>query len=77
MAIFSHFSFAAARPLPNLPAAQSCRGLHGHRFRVDITLAGELEIDTGSVVGFDDVDRLTHMVRHELDQRARALQPRR
>ena len=36
--IFKEFTFEAAHLLPNLPEDHKCRRLHGHSFRVRLTL---------------------------------------
>ena len=38
MEIFKEFSFEAAHRLPNVPAGHKCARLHGHSFRVEITV---------------------------------------
>ena len=66
--IFKIFTFEAAHRLPNLPASHKCSRLHGHSFRVELHLRGELQTHENWVVDFADVkhafapiyDRLDH-----------------
>lgn len=41
--ICKEFTFAAAHSLPLMPEWHKCRRLHGHTYRVEIRLAGELD----------------------------------
>lgn len=49
------FSFEAAHELPW--HAGKCKRLHGHSYRVEVTVEGPLD-DNGIVVDFDDVKRV-------------------
>ena len=40
MEIFNEFTFEAAHLLPNVPDGHKCLRLHGHSFRVTLTVAG-------------------------------------
>ncbi|HEX4245939.1 MAG TPA: 6-carboxytetrahydropterin synthase QueD [Acidimicrobiales bacterium] len=46
------FTFEAAHRLPWHPG--KCAGLHGHSYRLDVTVAGPLD-ENGIVVDFDDL----------------------
>lgn len=69
MDLFFRFDFAAARYLPNLPAAHRCHRLHGHTFHVELTIRGEVGQDSGWIVDFDDVDRIIDELKDDLDHR--------
>ena len=69
MDLFFRFDFAAARYLPYLPASHRCHRLHGHTFCVELTIRGELGVDSGWIVDFDDVDRAMVELKDELDHR--------
>jgi queuosine biosynthesis protein QueD len=49
------FTFEAAHSLPHAPEGHKCRRLHGHSFRVEVVLAGEVEPDTGWFVDYGDI----------------------
>lgn len=44
------FEFEAAHHLPNYNGA--CRNLHGHSYRLEITVAGEIDDETGMIMDF-------------------------
>jgi 6-pyruvoyltetrahydropterin/6-carboxytetrahydropterin synthase len=73
--IFKIFGFEAAHYLPNVPAGHKCRRMHGHSFRVEVYVAGEVDRETGWVMDFADLkacfepleDRLDHRVLNEIE----------
>ena len=68
MDIFKIFTLEAAHRLPNVPEGHKCARLHGHSFRVELHVSGEIDPHTGWVMDFADVkaafkpiyDRLDH-----------------
>jgi 6-pyruvoyltetrahydropterin/6-carboxytetrahydropterin synthase len=55
MEIFKEFTFEAAHKLPGVPDGHKCARLHGHSFRVEIHVAGEVDGKTGWVMDFADI----------------------
>jgi 6-pyruvoyltetrahydropterin/6-carboxytetrahydropterin synthase len=55
MEIFKEFTFEAAHRLPNVPEGHKCRRLHGHSFRVEIHVRGEVGDETGWIVDFAEI----------------------
>jgi 6-pyruvoyltetrahydropterin/6-carboxytetrahydropterin synthase len=51
------FTFEAAHRLPWHPG--KCAGLHGHSYRLDVTVTGPLD-DNGIVMDFDDLQAAVH-----------------
>ena len=47
MHIFKVFQLEAAHRLPNVPVGHKCARLHGHSFRVEIHVSGEIGEATG------------------------------
>ena len=47
MEIFKEFTFEAAHRLPNVPAGHKCARLHGHSFRVRVTVDGPVDAQSG------------------------------
>ena len=43
------FRFEAAHTLPSLPEDHKCRQMHGHSFKIDISVAGEVDEEIGWV----------------------------
>jgi 6-pyruvoyltetrahydropterin/6-carboxytetrahydropterin synthase len=67
MNIFKVFTLEAAHRLPNVPDGHKCARLHGHSFRVEVHLTGELGEDSGWVVDFGDVKSAFQPIYDELD----------
>ena len=55
MDIFKSFTLEAAHRLPNVPAGHKCARVHGHSFRVELHVSGEVGADTGWVMDFGDI----------------------
>lgn len=49
------FRFESAHFLPKVPEGHRCRNLHGHNYRVEIVLRGEID-ERGFVKDFGEVD---------------------
>lgn len=47
--IVKEFRFEAAQTLPTLPGDHKCKRMHGHSFRVEITVEGEVDEKIGWV----------------------------
>jgi 6-pyruvoyltetrahydropterin/6-carboxytetrahydropterin synthase len=64
------FTFEAAHRLPRLPADHKCFRMHGHGFRVEIAVAGEIDPTLGWLVDYADIAaRVEPIIRGELDHR--------
>jgi 6-pyruvoyltetrahydropterin/6-carboxytetrahydropterin synthase len=74
MNIFRAFTIEAAHRLPNVPAGHKCSRLHGHSFRIELHLSGDVQPHAGWVMDFADVraafqptyDRLDHHYLNEI-----------
>jgi 6-pyruvoyltetrahydropterin/6-carboxytetrahydropterin synthase len=55
MEIFKEFTFEAAHKLPGVPDGHKCARLHGHSFKVEIHVAGEVDAKTGWVMDFAEI----------------------
>jgi 6-pyruvoyltetrahydropterin/6-carboxytetrahydropterin synthase len=75
MDIFKSFTLEAAHRLPNVPAGHKCARVHGHSFRVELHVSGEVGADTGWVMDFGDIkaafkplyDQLDHHYLNDID----------
>jgi 6-pyruvoyltetrahydropterin/6-carboxytetrahydropterin synthase len=67
MDIFKIFTIEAAHRLPNVPAGHKCSRLHGHSFRVEIQLHGNIGTNTGWVMDFSDVKSAFQPLYDQLD----------
>ena len=64
------FRFEAAHRLPMVPPEHKCHRLHGHSFRIEITVAGEVDARTGWFVDYAGITAVVEPVlRAELDHR--------
>ena len=68
------FRFEAAHRLPKVPAGHKCARLHGHSFRVELTVAGPVDAATGWFIDFQRIfdawnplcERLDHNYLNEI-----------
>jgi len=67
MEIWKEFTFEAAHLLPRLPADHKCRRLHGHSFRVRVTVEGPLDPTLEWVLDFADIQAAFEPIRRQLD----------
>lgn len=67
--IWKEFGFESAHRLPNVPDGHKCGRLHGHSFRVRLTLRGEPGADTGWVMDFGDLKAAWKPLEETLDHR--------
>jgi 6-pyruvoyltetrahydropterin/6-carboxytetrahydropterin synthase len=61
------FRFEAAHLLPNVPSGHKCRRLHGHSFRVDVAVRGDVDPHVGWFVDYADMDAAFAPIRGQLD----------
>src|SRR5210317_282224 len=67
MEIFRVFQIEAAHYLPNVPEGHKCRRLHGHSFRIEVRVEGEVGAESGWVMDFADVKRAFQPLFDQLD----------
>ncbi len=67
MEVFREFTFEAAHRLPNVPAGHKCARLHGHSFRVEVHVEGDVDPETGMVIDFADIKAAFAPLREPLD----------
>jgi 6-pyruvoyltetrahydropterin/6-carboxytetrahydropterin synthase len=67
MQVFKEFQIEAAHLLPNLPAEHKCRRLHGHSFRILVTVGGEMDPKFGWVMDFADIGKAFRPLFEQLD----------
>jgi 6-pyruvoyltetrahydropterin/6-carboxytetrahydropterin synthase len=69
------FHFEAAHDLPTFPADHKCRRLHGHSFRFDVIVEGDVDPARGYLIDYGDITaaaapivrRLDHYYLNEID----------
>jgi 6-pyruvoyltetrahydropterin/6-carboxytetrahydropterin synthase len=69
MRIYKEFTFEAAHFLPSAPPGHPNSRVHGHSFRVRVTIDGEPDETTGLVMHLDDVEAALADVHEALDHR--------
>ena len=75
MEIYKAFTIEAAHRLPNLPESHKCYRLHGHSFRIEVHVTGEVDQNTGWIMDFADIsaafkplfERLDHHYLNEIE----------
>lgn len=69
------FRFEAAHRLPMVPPGHKCERLHGHSFKIELTIAGPVDPKTGWFIDFGVVydawrplyDKLDHRYLNEIE----------
>ena len=69
------FDFEAAHWLPNVPEGHKCRRMHGHSFRGELAVRGEIDARTGWLIDYADlkavvdplVKRLDHYLLNDIE----------
>jgi 6-pyruvoyltetrahydropterin/6-carboxytetrahydropterin synthase len=74
--IVKEYTFEAAHRLTHVSADHKCGRLHGHSFRLEVKLEGEVDPQTGWLIDFGDIskvvrpivdDRLDHSYLNEVE----------
>ena len=52
MEVYKIFKIESARSLPNLPDGHPCKNIHGHSFKIKISVNGNVNEKTGFVMDF-------------------------
>jgi 6-pyruvoyltetrahydropterin/6-carboxytetrahydropterin synthase len=63
------FRFEAAHWLPTFPEGHKCHRMHGHSFRFDVVVAGEVPPDRGYLVDYGQIQEAAAPIVDELDHR--------
>src|SRR3954467_9500987 len=61
------FRFEAAHDLPTFPADHKCRRLHGHSFRFDVVVEGEVDAAKGYLIDYGDIKQAADPIVKRLD----------
>ena len=61
------FRFEAAHLLPRVPAGHKCARLHGHSFKVELTVEGPVDPDTGWFIDFSELAEVWEPLWKQLD----------
>jgi len=61
------FHFEAAHDLPTFPEGHKCRRLHGHSFRFDVIVEGDVDSDKGYLIDYGDIKSAVAPIVKQLD----------
>ena len=61
------FRFEAAHVLPTFPDGHKCRRLHGHSFRIDVIVEGDVDAQRGYLIDFGDIKHVVDPIVRRLD----------
>ncbi len=61
------FGFEAAHFLPGFPDGHKCRRLHGHSYRVDVIVEGDVPEGRGYLIDYADIKTAFDPIRRQLD----------
>ena len=67
MRLVKGFGFEAAHRLPRLPQEHKCFRLHGHSFRAELHVEGEVSPETGWFIDYADIKRAYAPLERVLD----------
>lgn len=65
--IVQSFRLEAAHFLPNVPEQHRCRRVHGHSYKIDVHVSGEIDPQTGWIVDFYDIEAVFQPLLKRLD----------
>ena len=63
------FTFEAAHWLPSCPDGHKCRRMHGHSFRVDVAVEGDIPDGRHYLIDYGDIKQAIDPVYEQLDHR--------
>lgn len=69
MEIFKVYKFDAAHRLPHVDEGHPCSEIHGHSFRIEIHISGEIDHRAGWVMDFADIDKAFLPLLDQLDHK--------
>ena len=61
------FKFEAAHQLPNVPPGHKCARMHGHSFKLELTVAGPVNPETGWFIDFGELHAIWAPLNEQLD----------
>lgn len=64
-----HFQIESARFLPFLPATHPCSRMHGHSFKIILSLVGPLDPKLGWVLDYHEISLVMKPLLDQLDHR--------
>lgn len=68
MKIAAQFGFEAAHRLPHLPDGHKCKNLHGHNYRLEVSVEGPLD-ERGFVMDYAELEAIVDPIIRRVDHR--------
>lgn len=65
--LIKQFHFEAAHDLPTFPPGHKCRRLHGHSFRFDVVVEGDVDLGKGYLIDYGDIKKAAEPLILRLD----------
>lgn len=65
--LVKEFRFEAAHRLPHVPEGHKCQRLHGHSFKVELTVGGPVDPKTGWFIDYDVLQEIWDPIHQVLD----------
>lgn len=65
--LVKEFTFEAAHRLPRVPQGHKCARLHGHSFRCEVTVRGEVDPRAGWFMDYGEIASAIEPLRQRLD----------
>lgn len=69
LTVSRQYHFEAAHFLPNVKEGHRCKRMHGHNYRIEITLGGALTEHEGWILDFWDMDAVMQPILDLVDHR--------
>ncbi|MCL4135445.1 UNVERIFIED_CONTAM: hypothetical protein GTU68_044028 [Idotea baltica] len=61
------FKFEAAHYLPTMPEGHKCRRMHGHSFKIEVNVKGDIDPKTGYLIDFGEIKKIVNPLIDKLD----------
>lgn len=65
--LVKEFSFEAAHRLPHAPPDHKCARLHGHSFKCEVAVRGDVDPEKGWFIDYADITEAFEPIRLQLD----------
>ncbi len=65
--LVKEYRFEAAHRLPNVPPGHKCARLHGHSFRIELSISGPVDAKSGWFIDYGDLDAIWQPLHDVLD----------
>lgn len=67
LTVTRRYHFEAAHFLPNVPEGHRCKRMHGHNYKVEVTLNGKVHDYLGWIADFYDMDNMIGPILKKVD----------